>query len=45
MDLPLVGGHLRGPIIKTLPLGQELIGFLFLRSGKLSSPFISEKVA
>jgi len=30
------GGLLCGLIIGTLPLGQELIGFLFLRIGKLS---------
>ena len=32
-DLPLQGGCLHGPII---PLGQDLIGFLLLRMGKLS---------
>jgi hypothetical protein len=33
MDLPLTGGHSRGPII---PLSQGLIGFLFLWIGKLN---------
>ena len=35
MDLPLIRGLLHGLIIGIPPLGQELIGFLFLRNGKL----------
>jgi len=38
MDLFPVGGLLRGLITGTLPLGQELIGFLFLRNGKSNFP-------
>lgn len=36
MDLPLVGETLCGLIAGTLSLGQKLIGFLILQSGKLS---------
>lgn len=36
MDLPLVAGLLCGLIVRTLALGQEFIGFLFLRNRKLS---------
>lgn len=36
MDLPLVAGLFCGLIVRTPALGQELIGFLFLRNRKSS---------
>jgi hypothetical protein len=44
MDLSLVG-LLRGLIIGTPPLGQELTDFLFLRRGKLSFLIFFKNVA
>jgi hypothetical protein len=43
MDLPLSEGHLRGAIIGTLPLGQEFIRFLFLKSGEVKFPNLYKK--
>lgn len=42
-DLPLSEGHWRGAIIGTLPLGQELIRFLFFRNGEVKFPNLYQK--